>query len=94
MGGRWLSTEYYNDALAHFNLYDPTCWLPTLKLSLTGMKGAPLFLLTLCSALLTLYFEGGFASEEQRRWAEVPLDGHVIMGGAVSFLIVMRSDAS
>ena len=93
-GVRWVSSSYYDEALAGFNIYDPTKWLPTITYNVNGIMFYPWVFVTAFSFFATLYFESSLATDAQKKWVEMPLDAHIVMGGALSFLVVMRTDAS
>merc|ERR1719253_1966203 len=52
----------------------------------------PWLLLTVGCLLLTVYVE--IIAPQHKDWVSAPLDAHTIMGAALSFLVVMRTDAS
>ena len=58
---------------------------PTLACLLGALRGAELSGLTL---LATVYFQL-FADESHKEWVNMPLDAHVVMGGALSFLYLV-----
>lgn len=89
---RWLDTEFYNAAGEGFNKYDPTDWLATLKFEMTSFMFPPWAIITGGCLLGTAYIE--LIAPEHRDWVSAPLDAHTIMGAALSFLVVMRTDAS
>lgn len=91
-GEPWLSTDYYKDALAQFNIYDPTFWIPTLSMKVSGIMFYPWLIITVLAAILTFYFLE--INPEHKELVAMPLDAHIVMGGALSFLVVMRTDAS
>ena len=88
----WLSTEYYEDALSGFNQYDPALWLPTMKYEAGAFMLGPWLFITIGSAIATYYFL--VINPDHKDWVSMPLDAHIVMGGALSFLVVMRTDAS
>ena len=90
---RWLSTPYYDEARGAFNSYDPTLWLPTLSFKLSEFIWGPWFCISAGVTLATIYFML-YAPESQKSWVDMPLDAHIVMGGALSFLVVMRTDTS
>jgi hypothetical protein len=88
----WLNKENYEEALEGFDLYDPEEWLPTLSLTVSDFMFWPWVLISLLCLSCTVYVE--LINPDHKEWFDAPLDAHVIMGGALSFLIVMRTDAS
>ena len=88
----WLNAEVYQESLEGFDLYDPEEWLPTLSLSLSDFMFWPWILISMFCLGCTIFVE--LIAPEHKEWFDAPLDAHVIMGGALSFLIVMRTDAS
>ena len=88
----WLESSYYQEALDSFNMYDPTFWLPTISFKVSGIMFWPWILITTATAGLTFYFLE--VAPEHKEMVAMPLDAHVVMGGALSFLVVMRTDAS
>lgn len=89
---RWLNTEHYSEALEGFDLYDPEEWLPTLNLAVSDFMFWPWTLITGFCFILTVAVQIFFP--DYLDWVDQPIDAHVILGGALSFLIVMRTDAS
>jgi len=90
---RYLSGGYYEEALANFNIYDPTQWLPTIQYQVFGIMLWPWLLCTFWCLFWTIFYKL-YATESQLAWFEMPVDAHVVMGGALGFLVVMRTDAS
>ena len=88
----WLDTTYYKEALDGFNIYDPTLWLPTIRFSVKGMMFWPWFSISVLTFLQCLYLLE--LNPESASAIVFPLDAHVILGGALAFLVVMRTDAS
>ena len=89
----FLSQRHYTAAREGFQVYDPTQWLPTLKLSISSaFMWYPWALMTGFAVLLCFYVE--VVQPELRPLFSAPIDAHVVMGGALSFLIVFRTNAS
>ena len=88
----WLDTAYYKEALDGFNIYDPTLWLPTFRFSVKGMMFWPWLLISVLTFLQALYLLE--VNPDSAAAIIFPLDAHVILGGALAFLVVMRTDAS
>ena len=90
---RWLATEYYAEAREGFNTYNPEEWMPTLKFKFSSFMFPPWFAIFLFCVGGTVYIEM-YASDEIKAWVQMPLDAHTVLGSALSFLIVMRTDNS
>ena len=88
----WLDTTYYQEALDGFNIYDPTLWLPTIRFSVKGMMFWPWFLISLSTFLLA--YDLLSLHPEHVDLIMMPLTAHGVLGGALSFLVVMRTDTS
>ena len=86
----WLSSQFYSEALHAFNFYDPSLWLPTIYINFKGIMFWPWIILTVSVTVMAYYFIE--ISPEHK--VTMPMDAHVVMGGALSFLVVMRTDAS
>ena len=89
----WLNQRFYEEAKSGFTFYEPEEWLPTLSMKISQFMFWPWATLSGLTLAATVYFQL-FADEEHKSWVNMPLDAHVVMGGALSFLIVMRTDAS
>lgn len=89
---RWLDVEYYTEASDGFASYDPEQWLPTLSFFLSDFMFWPWAIISGICLALTCYVE--IIDPEKMPWVDAPIDAHVILGGALSFLVVMRTDAS
>jgi len=89
---RWLDVDYYTEASDGFASYDPEEWLPTLSFSLSDFMFMPWCLISGMCLLMTIYVE--VIDPDRISWVDAPIDAHVILGGALSFLVVMRTDAS
>ena len=89
---KWLSQEHYRTAASAFYRYDPAQWLPTLNFVVTPFMLWPWALVTATVSLLVLYVE--LVQPELKAWFSMPLDAHVVMGGALSFLVVFRTNSS
>jgi len=88
----WLSQSFYAEARANFNSYDPGVWIGNTNVNVMGLMFWPWFGVTIWCFLLTIYFE--VISPSHKEWVAMPMDAHVLMGGALGFLVVMRTDAS
>ena len=88
---KWLSTEYYQEALSGFNLYEPLFWLPTISYRVGDFMFWPWMISTIASTLGCCYVA---YFPHHTEYFDMPLDAHVVMGSALSFLVVMRTDAS
>ena len=91
-GARWLDVEHYTEAVDGFAEYDPEQWMPTLSFAVSEFMFWPWFLISGLCLGLTVYVE--VIHPELKSWVDAPLDAHVLLGGALSFLVVMRTDAS
>ena len=89
---RWLNLDHYQEAADGFAAYDPEEWLPTLAFSISEFMFWPWAMISSLCLALTIYVE--FIDPERKPWVDAPIDAHVILGGALSFLVVMRTDAS
>lgn len=89
---KWLSTTFYQHSSASFFRYDPQAWGPTLNFSVTPFMMVPWAIITVVTLLLTTYVE--LVQPELKAWMSMPMDAHVVMGGALSFLVVFRTNAS
>merc|ERR1719424_215420 len=89
---KWLSTTFYQHSSASFFRYDPQAWGPTLNFSVTPFMMVPWAIITVVTLLLTVYVE--LVQPEFKAWMSMPMDAHVVMGGALSFLVVFRTNAS
>jgi len=90
---KYLSDEYYEEAISNFNDYEPELWLPTLSVTMSMFMAMPWLLITLLTLALTWYVET-FASPAVRSIFSIPTDAHVVLGSALSFLIVFRTNSS
>jgi len=91
--GRYLSQEFYEKAISNFNAYEPELWVPTLSITMTTFMMMPWLLITLFCFALTWFVET-FASPEVRSFFSIPTDAHIVLGSALSFLIVFRTNTS
>ena len=88
----WLNVKFYKNAVSGFALYDPEEWLPTLNFDISGsFMYLPFLFICMVTIGLTVYLE--HFPEHKAEFA-MPIDAHVMLGGALSFLVVMRTDAS
>ena len=88
---RWLSSAHFEEAKEIFNKYEPEEWLPTLSVSLSEFMRGPLLIITGVTAACTLL--------TAKFPAVAPLfsissDAHMVLGGALAFLIVFRTNSS
>eukprot|EP00900_Chrysochromulina_parva_P010906 jgi/Chrpa1/19817/Chrysochromulina_OHIO_Genome00024398-RA len=88
---KWLSTEYYQEALSEFNVYEPLFWLSTISYRVGDFMFWPWMISTIASTLGCCYVA---YFPQHTEYFDMPLDAHVVMGSALSFLVVMRTDAS
>ena len=88
---KWLSTEYYQEALSEFNVYEPLFWLPTISYRVGDFMFWPWMISTIATTLGCCYVA---YFPHHTEYFDMPLDAHVVMGSALSFLVVMRTDAS
>ena len=89
---RWLDTEYYMAQTQGFSTYEPDSWLQTLQFKLDPFIFMPWFCLTGVVTAITFYievFNPGIKSS-----LTMPMDAHVVMGSALSFLVVFRTNSS
>jgi len=84
----WLNAEHYDSMIAGFNEYEPSHWLPTIAFKVAGMMFWPWFWITVFSVATVV------ALETLPEHEPMSLSAHIILGGALSFLVVMRTDAS
>ena len=89
--GRWLDVDFYQAANEGFNRYDPMEWLPTLKFIISPFMFGPWISVTLVTMAGTAFVE---YYPEHIGWFSAPLDAHTIMGSALAFLVIMRTDTS
>jgi len=89
---RWLSGAHYAEASQNFYKYDPQLWLPTLNFSVTPFMLYPWAIITIGVSLLTFYSE--VINPEFKQHLSIPMDAHVVLGGALSFLVVFRTNSS
>ena len=88
---RYLNEEHFLEAMEGFNKYDPEEWLPTLTVDMSEFMRGPFIVVTgvtMACTILTVLVP-----------AALPLfslqsDAHVVLGGALSFLIVFRTNSS
>lgn len=78
-----------------FLKYDPSEWLPPMRLQLTSLNSfvmIPLGLLTALTFVLTLF--AGVGEGPPPAWLNLPTFAHVVLGGALSFLMVFRTNTA
>ena len=88
---RYLNEAHFLEAMEGFNKYDPEEWLPTLTVDMSEFMRGPFIVVTVVTmacTILTVVVP-----------ATLPLfslqsDAHVVLGGALSFLIVFRTNSS
>ena len=88
---RWLNLETYKAKDDIFNKYDPMAWLPTIKFQVSEFMLPPWLFTSLTCFALTVWVE---LYPQYKELFNAPLDAHTIMGAALSFLVVMRTDTS
>ena len=89
---QWLASEYYESAGARFNTYDPALWLPTLKVEAGEFMRGLWLLITFGTLAVCVFFL--YIHPDKRDLVSMPLDAHIVLGSALSFLIVMRTNSS
>ncbi len=89
---RLLNVQHYRDGAANFNAYEPDQWLPTLSLNVTDFMRWPWLLITAWGVLLQCYVE--WINPDILYLFSLSSDAHTILGGALSFLIVFRTNSS
>ena len=91
----WLSRDFYTDAASGFVNYDPGSWMETIRFSMSTFVFVPWFMITGSTCLFTFYvLQLSPSLREFFAEAEYPMDAHVAMGSALSFLIVFRTNSS
>jgi hypothetical protein len=88
---RFLSQEYFEEAASKFSDYDPSAWRPTLQARMTPFMYYPWVCITVWVSLLTWIVE---IHKEFMTEFSLSTDAHIVMGSALSFLIVFRTNAS
>ena len=88
----WLDHTYYQDAVRGFHKYSPDQWQGTVHLRMTPFIYFPWMVLNVYIFVLTFWVE--LVQPSLKPCFEMPIDAHVVMGGALSFLIVFRTQAS
>ena len=81
-------------APSSFVQYDASLWLPTIKAAISGMSTfvlLPWLGLTAFTSLLTLVVD---LHSTTPWWASVPPFAHTVLGGALSFLLVFRTNTA
>ena len=75
--------------------YDPESWLPTLRVSFDTVGAfviMPLALITVQTALMFYY--AAWAYKTPPWWISIPPFAHTVLGGALSFLMVFRTNTA
>ena len=88
---RWLDHSHYEDAVEGFHVYDPSSWKGTINFSMSAFILPPLAMITGFSLILTV-LSSTFDSFDDL--CSMPMDAHVVLGGALSFLVVFRTNSS
>ena len=88
---RFLNSDHYKDALEGFFEYDPEKWLPTIRIDVTEFVRRPWQIVTGLSVLCTLLVQ---IFPFLAPLFSLGPDLHVILGGALSFIIVFRTNSS
>ena len=91
-GGRWLSASHYTEASRKFFKYNPQLWLSTLRCEVTEFMFWPWALITGFVFVLTFLVE--VISPGLKPLLTMPMDAHVVLGGALSFLVVFRTNSA
>ena len=89
---RFLNANTFNEAAEGFNDYDPESWKETLSFNLSPFMAGPTLAILTETILLTWF--ALYGHPDLLPFFSNPIDAHVVMGGALSFLIVFRTDAS
>ena len=86
--------------------YDPEAWGPSMRASLADVGSfvlAPCFIVTVFTALLTLLAKVSVDAEHRDsshfakhapQWVQLPPFAHTVLGGALSFLMVFRTNTA
>uniref|UniRef100_A0A7S4MFR3 Bestrophin homolog n=1 Tax=Prymnesium polylepis TaxID=72548 RepID=A0A7S4MFR3_9EUKA len=91
LNDRWLNLESMEEAAAGFFSYDPSQWMPTLKVRFTPFIFYPWLFIT-----ATGFFVTWMAMTEPAwmKYCAFSDDAHLMMGTFVSFLVVFRTNMS
>ena len=90
--GYWVSKDFYEDKAASYNQYDPESWWETINYRMTPFMLIPWLLLTIeCTGIAVV---ATIFPHIQEYLVAMPIDAHVVMGGALSFLLVFRTNAA
>ena len=87
----WLDHSHYEDAAEGFHIYDPASWRQTINFSMTEFMLLPFNIMVGFTVALTVL---AHLSESFNSFCTMPMDAHVILGGALSFLVVFRTNSS
>ena len=87
---QFLNQAYYKDAAKRFYRYDGTLWRATLVPELTGFVLWPWGLITAWCLLLT----AGIEFFQLTSVGNMPATVHTVLGGALSFLLVFRTNTA
>jgi len=89
---RFLAASHYQTVADGFYRYDPELWLPTLRFSMTPFMLPPWALISATSFAMTFYVE--VISPSMRETFSLDPTGAVVLGSALSFLVVFRTNAA
>lgn len=89
---RWLSVEHFKESTKGFETYDPESWYQTLELNFAPFVLRPWAAVTALVALMTWYVV--HIDPSLREHMDLSMDAHVVLGSALSFLVVFRTNSS
>lgn len=89
---RWLNLRYYNARADSFASYDPESWGQTISIRLPRFVLLPWLSVSLWCLSLTYYIEVINPAAMVR--FSFDMDAHVVLGSALSFLVVFRTNSS
>ena len=89
---RFLSSTHYQHVASSFSTYDPELWLPTLRVSVTPFMLGPWIVITGCTFCLTFWV--CVVDEGLSEAFSLDPTGPVVLGSALSFLVVFRTNAA
>ena len=84
--------NYYRKQTVGFSKYSPESWSETIVFRLHGFTFKPWFGLTATISVVTFIIENH--ANWLRDYFSMPMDAHVVMGSALSFLVVFRTNSS
>ena len=93
-GGRFLNDDFYHEAAEGFNEYDPESWMETLDITGSEFMMPVLMATVGLTFVFTVYALYIADDPKAKALFDIDIDAHVVLGGALSFLIVFRTDAS